>query len=224
MAGKALILAALLLLAAGSAAEARGPAGRYRLVGVQDAASELLIRPDGRFAYVLAYGALDEHAEGRWTLSGKTLRLTTLPKPIPPAFSAGPAGRTLEAPLTLRAVSPDGYGIGGVDFRIGFDAGPPVESYTQEDGWSLPPEETRAPRWVQLEVAIYGFASPRFPIDAATANKLTFILTPNDMGVPDFEGLELDVAADGLRMHRNGALLIYRRERLTASSPRRRRG
>jgi hypothetical protein len=209
---RSLLLAAAALMLAPGAADARGPAGRYRLVGEQDVASELLLKPDGRFEYALAAGALDERAEGRWTLQGKSVRLTTEPKPKPAMFSAGAATRSNEAPLTLRAVWPDGRGIAGIDFRIGFDAGDPVEDYTQEDGWSMPAEEKRVPRWVQLELRMYNLASPRFPIDASAANALTFTLTPNDLGVFDFQGTMLDVSDAGLRMHRGPYLLVYRRE------------
>ena len=37
--------------------------------------SELLLHPDGRFEYMLAYGALDELASGCWTRSGATVTL-----------------------------------------------------------------------------------------------------------------------------------------------------
>ncbi len=42
-------------------------AGHYFLRGVMEVGSELLLRPDGRFEYMLAYGALDELASGCWT-------------------------------------------------------------------------------------------------------------------------------------------------------------
>ena len=37
--------------------------------------SELLLKADGRFEYMLAYGALDELASGCWTRSGATVML-----------------------------------------------------------------------------------------------------------------------------------------------------
>jgi hypothetical protein len=38
--------------------------------------SELLLRPDGRFDYMLAYGALDELPSGRWTRNADVVTLT----------------------------------------------------------------------------------------------------------------------------------------------------
>src|SRR5947209_13626546 len=103
MAANALL--AMMLLAG---AAASSPVGHYRLHGVQDAASELNLRANGRFDYALAYGALDEEATGRWRRVGNRILLTTSPKPVPAAFSQAKAGHTDEAPLALHVTAPDG--------------------------------------------------------------------------------------------------------------------
>jgi hypothetical protein len=41
-------------------------AGHYYLSGVREVGSELLLRADGRFQWMFAYGAMDFVAEGRW--------------------------------------------------------------------------------------------------------------------------------------------------------------
>ena len=45
----------------------RSLAGHYYLVGVPEVGSELVLKADGRFQYMLAYGALDELSSGCWT-------------------------------------------------------------------------------------------------------------------------------------------------------------
>jgi hypothetical protein len=50
-------------------------AGHYYLHGVMEVGSELLLRADGRFEYMLAYGALDELASGCWTRNGGVVML-----------------------------------------------------------------------------------------------------------------------------------------------------
>ncbi|MFL6844624.1 MAG: hypothetical protein ACJ8ER_07060 [Allosphingosinicella sp.] len=207
-----LVLAALLTLAAPSIAAGPNPVGRYRLTGEQDAASELIIRKDGHFAYALAYGALDEQAEGRWRREGGRIYLTTEPKPVPAAFAAGEATRTDETPLRLRVVW-DGTdrGVATVDLRVGFTDGGTVEDYTQEDGWSLDPAETRKPAWVELWLGMFGLPPTRFPVDPARWNSLTFRLIPHDLGTYDFEDMQLDIAPGRLVMHRGEALLVYQR-------------
>jgi hypothetical protein len=50
-------------------------AGHYYLRGVMEMGSELLLRPNGTFEYMLAYGALDEASTGRWVVSGDVVLL-----------------------------------------------------------------------------------------------------------------------------------------------------
>jgi hypothetical protein len=204
------VLAALLLAAPA------GPlplAGHYR-IHVHEAASELVLHPNGRFEYALAYGAIDEEATGRWRRVGNHILLTTMPKPVAAAFSAGKAAHIAEAPLALHATWPNGRGIPGMDFRVDFDSGPPFVDYINNDeGWQLDPAEKRRPVAVTLSFKMYDLVSQRFPIDVAKANDLTFILTPHDLGRYDFRDTPLDIAPGKLIMHRNGAVLEYVRER-----------
>ena len=204
-------LAAALLLAAPA-----GPAslaGHYRL-HVHEAASEIVLHSNGRFEYALAYGALDEEATGRWRRVGNTVRLTTIPKPVPAVFSAGKAARITDAPLALHVIWPNGRGIPGIDFRVDFDSGAPFVDYINNDeGWKLDPAETRKPVAVTFSLTMYNLVSQRFPIDAAKANDLTFILTPNGLGHYDFENTPLDIAPGKLVWHRNGQAIDYVRER-----------
>ena len=208
-----LLVLPLLLALVGADADARerSPVGDYRLVGEQDVASGLRLRPDGRFQYFLSAGALDEQAEGRWSVAGGRVALVTEPKPVPPSFTQARPGTTNEAALAVKVASPEGHGIAGVDLRVGFDEGEPVESYTQEDGWSLPAEERRTPRWIELAVPMHGLASPRFPIDLAAGNALAFTLVPNDLGVLDFEGITVSVEKKALVVERGGGRLRYER-------------
>jgi hypothetical protein len=213
MTGKAPIVGLFLLLLGEPATAADHPAGRYRLIGEQDVASELVLADNGHFQYFLTAGALDEHAEGRWRREGGKLHLTTEPRPVPPSFAQGPASRSAEAALSVKVSWPDGRGIAGIDFRIGFDAGEPVTSYTQEEGWTLTADEKRVPRWIELALPMYGLASPRFPIDLAGGNMLSFILTPNDLGKVDFGDLAIEMDGPNLVVHRFGQRLIYARQK-----------
>ena len=75
----ACLAAALLSGGAARAAECEKAdaslAGHYYLSGVMEVGSELLLRPDGRFDYMLAYGALDEIASGCWSRKGDLVTL-----------------------------------------------------------------------------------------------------------------------------------------------------
>ena len=208
-------LVLLMLLALGSAATGRerSLAGVYRLVGEQDVASRLALRPDGHFDYFLIAGALDEQAQGRWSVADGVVTLATEPKPVPPAFTREPSSSTDAAVLTVKVSWPDGRGIALVDLKTGFDEGEPVHGYTQEDGWTLPMDERRTPRWIELKLPMHEFTSPRFPIDLAAGNALAFILSPNDLGRLDFEGVKVEVARRALIVERGGGRLRYEKVR-----------
>lgn len=208
---KKALFAALLALAA---TPATGQTGRYRLQEGPDVASVLVLHAGGRFDYALAAGALDEYSSGRWRKAGKRVLLTTDPKPVPPVFTAGAAAKSEAARLILHVEWAGGRPMAGPDLRIDFDTGPPLTDYINNDeGWRLPPEETRRPIAVTVAIPMYGLVSPRFPVDLAAANELTFTLTPHDMGRLDFQDLPLDIARGRLVMHRGGALLAYVREK-----------
>lgn len=185
--------------------------GDYRLADGPDVAGELILKPDGRFQYALAAGALDEQAEGRWVAVDGQVRLYTEPKPKPAVFSAGPQIATKDGPLKVLVTWPGGDGIAGIDLTIGFDSGPPVTDYTQYYGWTMPAGERRVPRWIELVEPIHGVVSPRFAIDTAKGNALTFVLTPNDLGVVDFDGAIVEQVGDRLVVHqRRGDLTFVR--------------
>lgn len=175
--------------------------GSYRLADGPDVVAELLLKSDGHFQYALIAGALDEQAEGRWVEADGKVRLCSEPKPRPAVFSAGPQSSTKEAPLKVLVTFPKGDGVGGIDVTIGFDAGPPVIDYTQYYGWTMSPDEKRVPRWIELVEPIFGVRSPRFAIDLAKGNALSFVLTPNDIGIVDFDGTLVERVGDRLIMH-----------------------
>ena len=208
---KRALLSLLLAAAGGSASAEPGPEGRWRLTGEPDVGSELLISSDGTFGYGLSAGALDEYSRGRWRREGDRLLLFTDPKPIPPAFSAGPA-RAAGGAATIRVVGPEGSGVAGIDVLVGFADGSTAEGYTQEEGWSLPAGERRKPIWVELSVPMFGLASKRLSL-SETADDFTFVLTPNDLGLVDFEAARVDVERGRLILHHGEAAMTYERVR-----------
>ncbi len=189
------------LLAAPALADPVRP-GRYRLAEGPDAAGELVLGADGRFQYALAAGALDERAEGRWEKVGAEICLNTEPTPEPPVFSRAAAGQEADAAATLLVTWPNGRGIAGVDFRIGFDSGDPLEGYTQDYGWTMPAGDPRIPRWIELSVRMHGLRSPRFTLEPPDRGRLRVVLTPNDLGVVDFQGACLEERPGGVVLHR----------------------
>lgn len=211
--GLRLLAAGLLVLLGQAALAAPDPAtGRWRATEGPDVASGLELRADGRFSYGLSAGALDEGAEGRWVRDSASVRLYTEPRPKPPRLLVESMTPAEGAPLSIFVTAPNGQGIPGVRFRIEFDTGDPVESYTQYDGWTADPSDRRIARWVQLNEPIHDILSERVAVPQG-ARLLRFRLEPNDLGVVDFEGAEVLVEGDQLTLRDKRGDLHYVRAR-----------
>jgi hypothetical protein len=204
-------------VAANAASQPAGPgnaaaAGHYRLRGEHDTASELDLLPTGRFRFFYAAGALDLHAEGRWTSDGLTVVLNTEPRPTPATFTPGAVTRTRDSPIVVLVNGPNGRGIAGIDLKMGFADGREIESYTQEYGWNYDQEgPAGVPRWVELSLAMYNLPPHRFPLDATAGNKFVFTLVPNDLGIQDFQNQALVVTPEGLVINGPGGSGTYAR-------------
>ena len=200
----------LLLIAALSALLATTPAmaapsliGHYRLAGGPDVVGELEITADHRFRYGLAAGALDEQAAGRWVEEGASVCLYSEPRPVPPAFTLGPRSAPARGSPSLLVKWPNGRGVALVDFVIGFDKGEALSGYTQDYGWTMPRSDRRAPRWIELAVPMHGIKSPRLALDGKSRGTINVLLTPNDLGMADFQHACLEAVDGGFVLHRD---------------------
>lgn len=202
---KRLLLALALL--SGPAAAKPPLIGHYRLAAGPDVAGALEIGADHRFRYFLAAGALDEQAAGRWIEHGSEVCLFTEPRPVPPTFTIAPGPLPSDQEATLLVTWPNGRGVALVDLTIGFDSGEPVTGYTQEYGWSMPPDEQRMPRWLELGLPMHGLKSPR--LDLAGQARVHIVLTPNDLGRFDFQNACLEQRQDGVYLRRDGGEMRF---------------
>lgn len=62
---------------------APGLEGHYVLSGQMEVGSQILLRPDGQFEFMLAYGAVDQYGSGCWSVNGTTLGLRVKGRKIP---------------------------------------------------------------------------------------------------------------------------------------------
>ena len=76
-------------------------AGHYYLNGVMEVGSELLLRQNGSFEFMLAYGANDQYGKGCWAQHGSTVEVI-------------PAGRRAAS----RTHTPDDRGFGGLVLTV----------------------------------------------------------------------------------------------------------
>jgi hypothetical protein len=159
---KPLLLSLTLLVALSAAAQ--DPAGHYVLQGVMEVGSELLLKPDGTFEYMLAYGAADYFAKGTWKQDGNSVILHSSGKPGEPfrllRSEEGKSGR-----IRVWVIGQNGKGVPNI--RVGLKAGKEhLEAQTDSDGAAVFPD-TAKPEAVYFEVRVYQVEAGPFPVNPA---------------------------------------------------------
>ncbi len=144
------------------AARADDLAGHYGLQGVREVGSELWLKPDGSFQFMLAYGAADYWAKGTWRREQNAVVLQSDGKEEDPfrlvRSEAGKPGR-----IRVWVIGKNGHGVPYI--RIGLQtAGEPLEATTDSDGAAVFPDVATA-RAVTFEVRVYSVEAGAFKID-----------------------------------------------------------
>ncbi len=159
---KALLI--LLLTLAPLAARGDDPAGHYVLRGVMEVGSELLLKPDGTFEYMLAYGAADYWDKGTWTHEGNAVILNSAGKEEAPfrllRSEAGKPGR-----IRVWVMGKNGHGVANihVQLKVGEQSS---EATTDSDGAAVFPD-AKGTRAVSFEVRVYSLQAGPFEGNAA---------------------------------------------------------
>jgi len=184
--------------------------GEYAAAQMELAAG-IRLNPDGTFDYGLTVGSLDEQARGRWKRVGQRIELLSDPKPVPPSITADRIEAAPGEPFAIRLLAPNGRDIAGVDLRIDFDNGEPVESYLAGGPWSLPADEKRTPRFVTFSMRAYRIDSGPLPLLGEDGTVANFLLMPNDFGVVDLTGAYLEPDGEDLILVRPDGSLTFKR-------------
>jgi len=196
-----------------AAALATAPAD---LVGVYDGgqmevAAGLELRADGRFRYGLSYGALDEQAEGSWTVEGDRLLLTTEPAVVPARFLIEDQKPTASGALEVGVVDPKGRPLPNIDIAISYDEGDPDILQSREEPIAVPLDAKRPPRSILLAVPVFDVASEPFDIDPSKGYGFTFRFEPNGLGTADFQRTPLTIDKGVLLLPRFDRTLRFER-------------
>lgn len=201
---------ALFLAAAAAATDPASLAGLYD-GGQMELAAQLELRADGHFRYGLSYGALDEEAEGVWTVEGDHVLLTTEPEVIPPRFvlvsqAAAPAGA-----MAVTVVDPTDRPLPNIDIAVTYEEGDPDIVQSQDQAVTLPLDAARPPRSILLAVPVFDLESEPFPIAPGKGYGFTFRLEPNGLGKADFRRTSLTIDKDALVLPRFDRTLRFTR-------------
>jgi hypothetical protein len=191
----------------GLAQETKALAGHYYLQGVHEVGSELLLHPDGRFEYFLAYGAYDESATGTWKVQGGRVLLNTAGTATPPRFRLKQGASRPERPLTVEVHDQNGRGLAAIDLVIDYGDNNQETGYTQSYGWQA--ARTRGlPKAIGLGLKMYNLEPQWFKV-TGTDNYYVFEFNPGDLGRAKFRDTPLTPENGDLVMEREGRKLRY---------------
>lgn len=191
----ALFMGFSLCLAAQGATSAN-VAGHYVLENAHEMDSELVLKPDGQFEYMLAYGAADYTATGKWRVVGDTVVLDS-------KLTAAPAFKLLRS-SDLR--SPDvrvwvkganGSPVANLDVALA-TAAREITARTDRDGMALFPGASQ-PKSVVIRVAVYNKDSGVVALNPAHTD-FTFEINGDAIATVPFHGEALKIKDGTLEM------------------------
>ena len=189
----------MLLLAVGPVQSA--VAGLYQSQQMEVGAA-LELQKNGHFRYQLDYGAVSESAEGDWTFDGKTVRLTTRPKPTPPSFDVVRDDAAPDGEVTI-TVEPPGFGAEGYRIdAIGTDAASGEKGLVTTDGQGRVEAGGHTLSAIEPLVPVYGTPTNEIPLAVGRGHHLLLRFHANDLGHAAFEGELLELTPRGLVLNR----------------------
>ena len=158
------VLAAIAIAPATLVAQSGSAAGHYVLEGVMEVGSELLLKPDGQFEFMLAYGAADYWAKGSWRADKDAVVLNSAGKKEEPfrflRSEPGTAGR-----IQVSVIGKNGRGIPHIRVMLHAEGGE-SEATTDNEGAAVF-EDVPKPRAVSFEVRVYSIEAGPFEINPA---------------------------------------------------------
>jgi hypothetical protein len=164
MKAAAMFLLLLICAVVSLPATAQDVSGHYVLHGVMEVGSELMLKPDGTFEYMLAYGAADYWAKGTWRKEGDAVILHSTGKEGQPfkllRSEAGKPGR-----IKIWVLGQNGKGVPNI--HVALAAGDQkLEASTDSDGVAVFPDAKNA-HAVFFQVRVYQVEAGPFEIDPA---------------------------------------------------------
>jgi hypothetical protein len=211
------ILVSIGLLAAASKIAGPAMAQSGSLVGTYDGgqmeiAAALELTADGRFNYGLSYGALDEEAAGKWTISGDRVLLTSNPVTAP-RFILVSRGKAPDGMLQLSLDVPRGLSRQYFDAVITRANGQTQRVQLGENGLSLPFTREGIPISIRIIFPIFKVTGESVNLDPGSGYSVQFRFEPNDLNKVDFRAEPLKIANGDLFLDRHGRTIRFRRTR-----------
>ena len=179
-----------------SASAQDAAAGHYYLRGVREVGSELLLRPNGTFDYMFAYGASDYMASGTWRRDGDSVVLNSTGKDEPPFKLLRSAKATADG-IRVIVKGPNGQPVPNID-TILLTASGKVNGRTDSSGAAEFPAVNR-PKAVMFEIPVYNFQSKPTEVNAAH-NEFQFEINGEAIATVQFKSERLKMNGKALEL------------------------
>ena len=184
---------------------ATGPAGVYTLTGEREVASQLTLKPDGTFEYMLVYGAADFQSQGKWRVDEDSVVLDAKTSDTPPVRLT--SSRFIKVPaIRVWVKAANGQGVPNIDVFLGDES-----ARTDAQGAAMfQPTETRE---VRFEVPVYMYQGKPRALNSKH-NDFTFEINGEAITQVPFNGERL-LLKDGkleLRYWKKDRPIVYTKE------------
>jgi hypothetical protein len=158
--------------------------------------SELVLKPDGQFQYMLAYGAADYTAAGKWRVAGDTVVLDSK-LPAAPAFKLLRSSDLRSPDARIWVKGKNGEPVPNLDVSLTTAAGE-TAARTDRDGMAIFPGVSQ-PKSVVIRVAVYNKDSGAIALNAAHTD-FTFEINAEAITTVPFHEEALKIKGDTLEM------------------------
>jgi hypothetical protein len=193
------VIALLLILlgAAGAwAPQPAGVAGRYVLEGGHEMGSELVLKPGGEFEFMLAYGAADYTAKGKWKSVGETVVLDSK-LPDGPAFKLVKSADLRSPDVRVWVKGTSGKPVENLEVVLTSAEGE-ARAHTDRDGMAIFAGVSK-PKSVVISVPVYEKDSGVVELNGSHTD-FTFEINADAITSVPFKGEVLKVKGDTLEM------------------------
>ena len=167
-----IIVACLALAQFQTLGAADSAAGHYVLRGVMETGSELLLKPDGSFEFMLAYGAMDLESHGSWRREGDAVILNAIVSGEP-LFKQSKTGASEKPGIRVKVTGPTGEPADNVDVAVNVE-GKWVRGRTDGHG-TAEFAEAHGAKSVIFHIPVYDASMGPLPVDPAH-NEFEYVL------------------------------------------------
>jgi hypothetical protein len=172
-------------------------AGHYVLENAHEMGSELVLKPDGQFEYMLAYGAADLAATGKWRVKNDTVILDSkIPEGPPVKVLSTTMERTPDVRIWIKGRNEKP--VPNLDVALTASNGA-ATARTDSDGMAIFPNTT-SPKSAVVHITVYHYDSPPLLLNPAH-NTFTLEINGDVITTVPFKGEVLKVKGDTLEMY-----------------------